>query len=126
MSTVFNEVPALHLNTVPVTLLSITVADVLRSVDFPGYDWYVTADGSGVRIHARFMAPCNVSGGEPEEQRTRRWGIRPGASDSEIVATAFKCVLTSMEHETREQFQYKGRAVFGPHMDVEQLWSIAQ
>jgi hypothetical protein len=107
------------------SLLSRRVASVLHSVEFPGYTWHVTEDGDGVRFHARFFAPCNVNGGEPEEQRTRRWGIRPAASDSEIVATAFKCVLTSLEHEAREQFKYRGRAVFGPHMDVEELWKLA-
>jgi hypothetical protein len=97
----------------------------LALVNFPGYTWHVTSDGDGVRIHARFEAACNVSGGEPTEQRTRRWGIRPAASDSEIVGTALKCVLTSIEHEAREQFTYRGRAIFGPHFDIDQLWEIA-
>jgi hypothetical protein len=107
------------------SLLSRRVASVLHSVEFPDHTWHVTEDGDGVRFHARFFAPCNVNGGDPEEQRTRRWGIRPAASDSEIVATAFKCVLTSLEHEAREQFKYRGRAVFGPHMDVDELWKLA-
>jgi hypothetical protein len=100
------------------------VAAILSEVTFPGYWWIVTKDSDGVRIHARFMAPCNVAGGEPQEQRTRRWGIRPEASKSEIIGTALKCVLTSVEHETREQFKYKGKAIFGPHFNVDILWEI--
>jgi hypothetical protein len=30
-----------------------------------------------------------------------------------------------LEHEAREQFKYRGRAVFGPHMDVDELWKLA-
>jgi hypothetical protein len=37
------------------------------------------------------------------------------------VQTAFKCVLTSIEHEAREQFTYSGARVFGPHFDVDAL-----
>jgi hypothetical protein len=44
---------------------------------------------------------------------------------SELVQTAFKAVMTASEHEIRETFTYKGRRIFGPHFDVEALWSIA-
>ena len=44
---------------------------------------------------------------------------------SELVQTALKCVLTSLEHEAREHFTYRGAAIFGPHFDVEALVRIA-
>nr|WP_315206420.1 hypothetical protein [uncultured Albidiferax sp.] len=40
---------------------------------------------------------------------------------SEVVQTALKCVLTSLEHEARENFKYKGAPIFGPHFDVDDL-----
>jgi hypothetical protein len=45
---------------------------------------------------------------------------------SELVQTAFKAVLTSIEHEAREQFTYKGARVFGPHFDIEALVSACR
>jgi hypothetical protein len=41
------------------------------------------------------------------------------------VQTALKAVLTAEEHEAREQFFYRGGAVFGPHINVDRLWTIA-
>jgi len=29
-----------------------------------------------------------------------------------------------MEHKTREWFTYKGKAIFGPHFNVNSLWEI--
>jgi hypothetical protein len=43
---------------------------------------------------------------------------------SEVVQTALKAVLSAEEHEARERFLYKGKAVFGPHFDVDVLHSI--
>jgi hypothetical protein len=39
----------------------------------------------------------------------------------ELVQTAFKAVLTFLEHEARENFKYKGVSVFDPHYDIEKL-----
>lgn len=59
-----------------------------------------------------------------DKQTTRKWYISPWATKSEIVQTAFKCVLTSMEHRTREMFMYRGKRIFGPHFDCDALHSI--
>ena len=61
-----------------------------------------------------------------QPQYTRRWPLSPKMTKSEVVATAFKCVLTSMEHKTREWFTYRGRAVYQPHQDVDRLWETCQ
>ena len=45
---------------------------------------------------------------------------------SEIVATAFKCVMTSMEHRVREWFLYRDRAIYHPHYDVDALHAICE
>jgi hypothetical protein len=51
----------------------------------------------------------------------RRWIVEPDSTPWQIVATAFKAVLTVEEHEARESFLYKGAAVFYPHHDLEEL-----
>lgn len=66
----------------------------------------------------------DVVTGKVEQQYTRRWLLSPEMSKSEIVATCFKCVITSMEHQVREWFTYKDKAIYHPHYDVDQLWAI--
>lgn len=56
----------------------------------------------------------------------RKWYVSPYMTRSEIVQTALKAVLTAEEHEAREQFTYKGKAIFGPHLDVEKLVDQAE
>ncbi len=103
------------------TLVHGTVyADVLRDVAFPGYTFFFRF-GARTYLQAKFNAKCSKTG-EVCAQYTRKWCISREATKSEIVQTAFKCVLTSIEHEARESFLYRGRPVFGPHIHVDELW----
>lgn len=102
---------------------------ILRLIRFPDYAFSVTGmftDGRPTYLQAIFMAPCNVEGGAPVIQATRKWQLSAHMTTSELVKTAFKCVLTSLEHEAREQFTYRGQAIFGPHFDVEQLVALCE
>lgn len=95
--------------------------DVLRRCDFPGYQWRVSADGgNSVFMRATYMEPDVYSGVE-QRQWTRKWLLSENMTDSEIVQTAFKLCLTSMEHRAREHFKYRGARIFGPHFDVDDL-----
>ena len=103
------------------------VLEVLNKISFPGYVFHAQRSDDRVYIYASWKQADNFRPGSTvnEIQFSRRWLIRPEASTSEIVQTALKCVLTAMEHEVREQFLYRGRAIFGPHHDVDALWEIA-
>ena len=59
-------------------------------------------------------------------QYTRKWPLSQYMVKSEVVQTALKCVLTSVEHRVREHFLYKGERIFGPHFDVEALYELAK
>jgi hypothetical protein len=96
------------------------IIGVLQEVSFPGYQFDVSVEESRMYLRATFFAPCAVTGTR-SLQFTRKWYVSHEATRSEIVQTALKCVLTSLEHEARETFTYRGRAIFGPHFDVEQL-----
>lgn len=94
---------------------------IVDRVEFPGYDFVITPRPDGFTIHARFLSPCNVAGGKPEMQSTRKWFVSQNSCASEVVGTCLKLVLTSLEHEAREQFKYRGVAVYGPHHDLDKL-----
>lgn len=98
------------------------IRELLTLVTFPGYMWHLEDNGR-FWLQARFYAPCNKTGA-PQIQYTRKWYISAVATKSEVVQTALKCVLTSVEHEAREQFKYRGRRIFAPHCSVDTLWEL--
>jgi hypothetical protein len=89
-------------------------------------DWLllVSLDAGRPVLQWRFTAPCTVTG-ERQEWSTRKWPLSFYATDSEVVGTAFKAVLTAIEHEARESFKWMECAVFGPHIDVRALHEVA-
>jgi hypothetical protein len=44
---------------------------------------------------------------------------------SEVVRVAYGLFAAYEEHECREGFKFSGRRVFGPHIDVNALWEVA-
>lgn len=99
-------------------------AEILKHVRFGDWRFEVTdavTDSCALRVV--FIAPDNDTG-RVEIQCGRWWVLRNGLTVSEVVTTALKAVLTAVEHEAREQFTYKGKPIFGPHWDVEELLAL--
>lgn len=101
------------------------ISDILQLVFFPGYQFNVHTLRGELYLQASFEARCSLTG-ELMTHTTRKWKLSEHMTRSEIVQTALKCVLTSVEHEARERFLYKGQCIFGPHFDVEQLVKLAK
>lgn len=96
----------------------------LAECEFKDYSLQIAVSHTGYAyIQAVYDEICTVKG-VVEAQYTRRWLITPTMTWSEIVSTAFKCVLTSMEHRTREGFKYRGRTIYMPHYDVDTLHAV--
>lgn len=95
---------------------------ILRAVDYPGFTFLVSeeAEGGGLYLQIAATTPCNVTG-EPLHWKGRKWRLSRHMTKSEVVQTAFKAVLTAIEHEAREQFTYRGQSIFDPHYDVDLL-----
>lgn len=57
------------------------------------------------------------------------WGgkayVSPHSTDDEIVKKVFGLIMAYVEHETREGFMFKGKRIFGPHITLEALMSVA-
>jgi hypothetical protein len=96
---------------------------VLGEVAFPGFTFQLFNHGPHYHLRVRCKGTCNVSG-KPLDWSGRWWRLSPHMTPTEIVLTAFKAVLTALEHEAREQFTYKGVAVLDSHIDVEELVRI--
>lgn len=97
------------------------VIQILKDIQYK--DWELTVGNISdmdrpMYLQVRFI---DANG---DVQKGRKWMLSQHMTKSEIVQTAFKAILTAEEHEAREQFRYKGRLVYGPHIDVDVLASV--
>jgi hypothetical protein len=100
------------------------IQQILACVDYKDWLFHVGRMGDGYYLQLNFLAL--VSSDSPTQWTSRKWYISPHACKSEVIQTALKAVLTAEEHEARERFLYKGRAIFGPHKDVDALLAVVE
>lgn len=75
-----------------------------------------------------FQVECERPDAYTGEMGVGRGGkayLSPHMTPSELVRVAFGLFKSYEEHECREFFKYAGRAVFGPHIDIDALWTAA-
>lgn len=99
------------------------VREILKEVKYLDWTFFVGEDnryGLPAYLQVQFNAACTTTG-DGQSWKGRKWILSPHMTRSEIVTTAFKAVMTAIEHEARETFKYKGWAIFGPHIDVEHM-----
>ena len=106
-----------------------SVWDLLSRVHFDSqrlaYTFVVGKMGDGYFLQVRYVDE-DTETGEPERQHGRKWYVSRFSTDSEIVQTAFKAILTSLEHFAREHFLFDGVPVLGPHFDLQFLVEAAR
>lgn len=95
----------------------------LQLVEFQDWKFRVSKDESRLFLQLRWMDTCTVTG-KTVPQSSRKWLLSPHMTKSEFVQTCLKAVLTAMEHEVREQFKYRGEAVYRPHYNVDALHEL--
>jgi hypothetical protein len=61
---------------------------------------------------------CNITQSSMN-WKGRKWRLSYYMTEMEIVNTAFKAVITALEHEAREQFQVDGVAIMDSHRNLE-------
>jgi hypothetical protein len=96
------------------------INSILEGVEFRGGSFSVEEIHDGFLIQL-CREEADVEGGERQVFEGRKWHIVRTATESEVVQTAFKAVVTWQEHEARDQFTYRGARPFSPHFDVEGL-----
>lgn len=96
------------------------IEDILALVTYKTWSFFVGEDGERLYLQVTFVEE-DFATGEQGTQRGRKWLLSPFMTKSEVVTTAFKACITAEEHEAREKFRYKGKMIFGPHIDVDAL-----
>jgi hypothetical protein len=98
-----------------------------------------TYPGLWIRVRVEGCPPCNLKGlylqvecpngtctrtGQPAPWKGRKWRLSEHMTDGEVVATAFKAIITALEHEARELFKFDGQPVFDSHIDIHKLVAL--
>lgn len=102
-------------------------AEVQDDVTYkPGYRLLLEEDSSGRWFFqvVNTESVCAVTGRRQVDKGGKAY-LSPHATRSELVQTAFGLFKAYEEHETREFFRWRGKQVYGPHMDVTALFHVA-
>lgn len=101
------------------------VEELLETIQYKQWKFHVGLDGQRMYLQLVWNDICSTSK-KIAEQKSRKWFLSEHMTKSEVIQTGFKAVLTAEEHEVRENFLYKGKAIFGPHFDVDALLACAE
>lgn len=65
---------------------------------------------------------ADINTGKRELQISREWFLDPKTlTEDMIVSTVFKCIHNAEDHEVRENFKYKGKRIYDPHISLKTL-----
>jgi hypothetical protein len=93
----------------------------MQDLELTNFQFHIGYDPGSAYLQVVFWARDSRPGVLPIEQRGRKWRLSEHMTPSEIVRTQFMAVMAVVEHEVRELFEYRGGAIFGPHIDIEAL-----
>ena len=102
------------------------IRELVSRCTFEDWQIEVRMDGNRPYLQVHVLNGKDSETGLPMEWTGRKWMLSPHMVPNEIVTTAFKAVLTAMEHEVREGFRYRGVAIYNPHLDPDALVDFVQ
>jgi hypothetical protein len=102
------------------------ILEILHSLKYRDWGFYLfySSDCDHMYLQLAWKAADTTTGAEAR-QKSRKWLLSKHMTKTEIVNTAWFAVKTAIEHEAREEFFYKGKAIYNTHLDVAQLHSMA-
>jgi hypothetical protein len=92
---------------------------VLAEIKYRDWRFVVRSCGEGFLLQVEFTDHAG------DVWRGRKLYVSPHSTRSEVVQTALLAVLIAEEHEAREQFQYRGEAIFAPHFHSDALLQLS-
>lgn len=97
---------------------------IVTKITYDPWSIVVRRDGERAYLQVRDdNARCNQTGA-PTSWGGRKWLLSEHMTETEVVKTALKAVLSAVEHEALENFKYQGQTIFDPHIRVEDLARI--
>lgn len=108
--------------------LLIRVGDILSDTNYkPGYQFILGTDKrTNDRLYLQLQsARPDIFTQELGIGKSGKVYLSPHMIESELVAITFALCKGFEEHECREWFKYRGRAIYGPHISVDALYYAA-
>jgi len=104
-----------------------SIKALVQDVKFNDWAFLVkTTEDKTPYLQIKFYAPGSFSdSNELELQSCRKWQLSYYMCDEEIISTAYKAMLAAVEHEAREQFLWRGEAIYRPHYDIYALHELS-
>lgn len=99
---------------------------IVQRIEYPGFSFKIVQNKQEIFLQVVCLNGVNNETGEPESWTGRKWRLSRHMTNSEVVQTAFKAILTALEHEARELFRYRGVPVLHGHFDMEQIATLMQ
>jgi len=101
-----------------------TLQKFVDELQFNDWEFHLRLKNEIPYLQIKFMAPCNDTG-KMELQSCRKWMLSYHMNTDELISTAYKATEAAVLHEMREQFKWRGEALFHPHIDPQELWKLA-
>lgn len=98
---------------------------LISHIQYKDWTFHLDHYDRDIYLQCRFKAKCSVSD-IVEDQRGRKWRLSLHMTKSEIIATAFKAVMTAEEHEVRDHFKYYNQPIYTSHYDVDGLLHLCE
>ena len=97
---------------------------IIQRITFPGMGLRLEQRSGEIFLSVVCPEGKNNETGAEEPWSGRKWLLQRHMTNSEVVQTAFKAILTAHEHEARELFLYRGQPVMMGHFDLEQVATL--
>lgn len=94
-------------------------------------EFRVMKKGDGFLLQLTYWEE-DTANGEPKlgvgmtQQFARKWYVSSWSTTTEIVRTAHKAVMASLEHRLGEHFRFQGAQVYSPHHSVHGLVGLTR
>lgn len=99
------------------------VCAIVANIECQPYSLLVDEHGEDATLVVRGLG-VDAETGQPKVLEGRRWLLARYCSVADVVQTALKAILTFAEHEIRESFKWRGRAIYAPHYHPNALWHL--
>ena len=102
------------------------IQEVLEQVTYKaGWELnFVNAETPYIQVSCA-DAVCAVSG-EPAPYRGAKHYLSKWMCRQELVGKAYGAIRDAEEHEMRENFRYRGRSIYNPHIDPDVLVDVME
>lgn len=102
------------------------INEIVTNIAIPDgrFRWDYMGDGFYIQVICLLPDVYDPNAGKME-QRGRKWYVSAYSVESEVIQTCLYAWLKFMEHEARENFQYRSTRLFNPHISAQALMSVA-